>query len=96
VQDEELRDFLAHQVPNLRALHANRTPHAEWKAEVVAESRRDFEASFSLVQANVESLNPLDALFVLLGVTSAFGIVRRAGPGAPAGADGERDVRRAA
>jgi hypothetical protein len=54
VQDEELRDFLAHQVPNLRALHANRTPHAEWKAEVVAESRRDFEASFSLVQANVE------------------------------------------
>jgi hypothetical protein len=98
VADEELRGFLADHAPDLRALHANRTPHAQWYAEVVAESRRDFEADFSLVQANVESLAPIDALFVLLGVSTAFGMVRRAGAGARAGAppDADADVRRAA
>lgn len=78
VLDEELQGFLATNAPNLRALHANPTSYEDWYAERVAESRQGFEENFSIVQANLEGLNGFDLLFVALGVSTAFGIVRRA------------------
>lgn len=78
VQDEELQGFLAVNAPNLRALHANPIPYAEWYAQREAESRQAFEEDFSIVQANLDGLDLIDLVFVVLGVSTAFGIVRRA------------------
>jgi hypothetical protein len=99
VLEEELQGFLAINAPLLRALHTNPTSYEDWYAERVAESRQAFEEDFSIVQANLDGLNGYDLLFVALGVSTAFGIVRRAGdkgtgPG-DATSDGQ-DVRKAA
>lgn len=104
VQEDEVQTFLTTNVPNLRELHANRTSYADWYAAREAESRQAFEAEFSLVQANLEELNGFDLLFVALGVTTAFGIVRRygtqgpgsTGTGTPATSTGKQEVRKAA
>jgi len=79
VPDEELQGFLAINAPLLRALHATPTSYEDWYAERVAESRQALEENFSIVQANLDGLNGYDLLFVALGVSTAFGIVRRAG-----------------
>jgi hypothetical protein len=78
VQDEELVTFRSTNAPNLLALHAGKTSYADWYTERVAESRKAFEEDFSIVQANLEELNAIDLLFAFLGVSTAFGIVRRA------------------
>ena len=84
VKDKEVQTFLSTNAPNLRELNAKKTSYADWYAAREAEARQGFEAEFSIVQANLEELNGFDLLFVALGVTTAFGIVRRAstqGPG---------------
>ena len=88
VAEEELETFLAMTAPQLQALHAKPLSYEEWYAEREAESRRFLDQDFSIVQANLDALNAIDLLFVLLGVTTAFGIVRQASPPAatPAGA----------
>jgi hypothetical protein len=100
IEDEELRAFHALQVPMLRAMRASSPSYEDWYAEREAESRRAFEESFSIVRANLDGLNGLDLLFVALGVSTAFGIVRRAGaptaPDAAARPTDQRDARKAA
>ncbi len=102
VQEEELQTFRSSNAPDLRALHADRPSFEDWYTAREAESRQAFEESFSIVQANIDELNAIDALFVVLGVSTAFGIVRRAGaPGAEPAAEGvppadDQDFRKAA
>ena len=79
VEADELQAFRNTNVPDLLALHANRTSHADWLAQRIAESRQAFEQDFSIVQANIDELNGYDLLFAALGISTAFGIVRRAG-----------------
>ncbi len=98
VQEEELQAFLSSNAPDLRALHETPLSYEDWYAETTAESRQAFEEGFSIVQANVEELNAIDLLFVFLGVTTAFGIVRRASPDGtgPVATTDNEDVRKAA
>jgi hypothetical protein len=97
VQPAELAAFLATEVPNLRALHANRTSYQDWSAAQTARSHQAFEEEFSLVQANLDGLNGFDLLFVALGVSTAFGVVRRASqPAAEPAAGSEPQTRKAA
>jgi hypothetical protein len=93
VPEEELQTFLDHTAPKLLELHSKRTSYADWYAQEVDESRRAFEAEFSIVQANVDELDLVDVVFLLLGVSTAFGIVRKASDAAAAG---EQEARKAA
>lgn len=97
VPDAELEAFLATAAVDLRAMHADQPSYEDWYAARVAEARRDFEQDVSIVQANIEALDPIDLLFVVLGVTTAFGMVRRAGdPGTGPGGQLGQDERKAA
>jgi len=95
VQEDELQMFVASNAPNLRELHADQTSYEDWYAAREAESRQAFEQDFSIVQANLEELNVIDLVFVVLGVSTAFGIVSRASSqgGPPAS---NQEVRKAA
>jgi hypothetical protein len=102
VQAQEVQEFLATTAVELRALSAKPTSFEDWYAAQSAEFRNSFEADFSIVQANIDELNGLDLLFAFLGVSTAFGIVRKAGEeqeqavGAGDSTADERDVRKAA
>lgn len=97
VPDAELEAFLATGAVELRAMHADRPSYEDWYAARVEETRRDFEQNVSIVQANLEELGPIDLLFVALGVSTAFGMVRRAGaPGSGPGGQVGQDERKAA
>jgi hypothetical protein len=102
VEPQEVQEFLATTAQDLRSMRSQPPTYEEWYAAQVAESRRAFEADFSIVQANLDELNGFDLLWVFLGVSTAFGIVRRSGaeedPPASSGRSdaAERDVRKAA
>lgn len=83
VPQKELVEFQANMAPLLASMHANKTSYEDWFAERAAESRQRFDEEFSIVQANIDELNLIDAVFVLLGVVTAFGIVQRAEPKGP-------------
>lgn len=95
VEAEELQGFLAVDAPQLRELHSQRLSFEDWRAQRIEEGRQAFAEEFSIVQANLDELGPIDLVFVVLGVTTAFGIVRRAGEqsGGPAG---DQEARKAA
>lgn len=102
IQPREVQEFLATTAVDLRSMRSSPSSYEDWYAAQVAESRRAFEAEFSIVQANLDELSGFDLLWVFLGVSTAFGIVRRSGtdegqpaPARNSGAD-EKDYRRAA
>ncbi len=102
VQPKEVQEFLSTTAAELRSMRSNQPSYESWYAHHVAESRRAFEAEFSIVQANLDQLSGFDLLWVFLGVSTAFGIVRRSGseeaqpaPARNKGAD-KQDYRRAA
>ena len=78
VQPEELKTFLSNDAPKLRKLHSNKLSFEDWYAQCEADSREAFEETFSVVQANIDELDAIDLVFVFLGVSTAFGMVRRA------------------
>jgi hypothetical protein len=102
VQPKEVQEFLSTTAPELRSMRSNPPSYETWYAHHVAESRRAFEAEFSIVQANLDELSGFDLLWVFLGVSTAFGIVRRSGSeeAQPASArnsgSAKQDYRRAA
>lgn len=94
VSAEELQAFLSEN--NLRELHERQLSYEHWYTESVARSRAAFDESFSVVQANIDELNGIDVLFVFLGVSTAFGIVRRAEGQSGAAGSSEDRARQAA
>lgn len=78
VSEEDLELFESYNVPELRALSAGLS-FEEWFAKRSAEARADFAREFSLLGSIAEELTPLDLVFALLAVSTAFGMIRRAG-----------------
>lgn len=81
IDAEELGIFTAYNVPALRNLATVGT-FEEWFELRSDETRASFAREFSLASAIVEDLNPLDLVFALLAVSTAFGMIRRAIEGA--------------
>jgi hypothetical protein len=74
---EELAEFKTHSVPSLIEFERNKPGFEQWKKDTTAEYRQliDREASFSEVA--IENLGPIDILFALFGVTTAYGMVAK-------------------
>jgi hypothetical protein len=75
---EELATFTNDNLPRLRKLESEQPSFEQWYAASCAEGRAIFARDFSLISANVENLGPVDLVFALLGLSTAFGLVRRA------------------
>ena len=95
VPEEELQAFLAIDAPQLRELHSQRLSFEDWRAQRIEEDRRAFDEEFSIVQASLDELGPIDLVFVVLGVTTAFGVARRAADQG-SGPTGDQEARKAA
>ncbi|MGE3173112.1 MAG: hypothetical protein AB7O97_10850 [Planctomycetota bacterium] len=70
---QDLANFRRHTAPALRAFHANQWTLAQWQAQVVGDALREVSTS----QIVRESMDGMDLLFALLGLSTAFGIVMR-------------------
>jgi hypothetical protein len=77
VSAEELGWFREEIAPMLESLHAEQPGYDEWRANATGEIESSF-AEASLITFLVEDLHPLDALFALLGIITAYSVVTRA------------------
>ena len=57
----------------MREFHAEQPALEEWREGVIA----DIAGSISIVEVVKQNLSPIDILFIVLGVSSAFGLVSR-------------------
>lgn len=73
VSEYELAGFREVTVPTLVAWKEEQPSYDEW----LASNRELALADFSVVGASLEGLGPIDAIFFLLAVSTAFGLVRR-------------------
>jgi len=84
VDAEQLDSFLTHIVPMLAWFHAEEPTREEFAERSAADLRRMIYAESSLTGFVLADLNGIDALFAFLGISTAFGLVKRASP-APMG-----------
>lgn len=78
VSARELVDFRNNTVPMLRRLHAEGWDYDRWVSEATAD--------FDFVQAAKDELGPIDIVFALLGIATAFQLGARGTGTAPAAA----------
>lgn len=83
VTRKELADFHEWSVPALESLAANEPDFVEWRAEVIASEYVTLLGGRSLTALVIDDLHPFDILFAIFAVSSAFGLVSRAGSGTP-------------
>ncbi len=76
VTDDELRRFEQNHAQNLRDIAANPPSYEEWKSREEERVRASFRSEFSPMQAAKENLGPIDILFALLGIVTAFQLGR--------------------
>lgn len=89
VTGQEVQMFQQYNAPILRSLAASTPAYEDWFQERLAENREAFDAEFSLVSAITEDLGGIDVIFAVLAVSTAFGMIRRAGVQVAATSDAE-------
>jgi hypothetical protein len=83
VDEVELADFDAWQRPVLVRFTTDPPTFEEWQERAIADARASLSSELSLASAVVEDLGPIDLIFAFLAISTAFGLVQRAGgPGA--------------
>ena len=94
----DVAEFRSLFVPTLEQLAADQPSYEEWRQSAVDETRAEFEADTTLVGLVVGDLSAIDIVFGVLAVTTALGLVKRAGDGGSgsAGSDSGQELRRAA
>lgn len=78
VDREQLDAFLTHVAPMLAWVHAEEPTPEEFTARSAADLRRMIYAESSLTGFVLADLNGIDALFAFFGISTAFGLVKRA------------------
>lgn len=71
---EEVGWFTEYSVPRLRAFHANKPSYEQWRAESEEEFYAYANAVYPPSQAILDSLSPIDLIFALLGIVTAYRI----------------------
>lgn len=74
VTDFELAMFTSESVPQLQKFHAQKPSYVQWKKGLGDEIVREWERVGSTAEVIQENLSPLDALFALLGLVTAFSV----------------------
>jgi len=94
----ELAQFRSLSIPELERLADERPSFEQWRDRAIAETRSSFAAENSTVGLVASDLNLIDLVFAVLAVSTAFGLVARAGGGPQDGdaASGSGQYRRAA
>jgi hypothetical protein len=83
ISEEELNFFWEYSAPNLIDIGTNKPSFEQWKKDINKSFDAEIKNSFSLADAIKESLDPIDLLFIVLGISAAY----RVGAG---GAEGEQ------
>jgi hypothetical protein len=77
--DEEVAWFRSEVAPMLEWFHAEQPTPEEFADYAAADMRAQIYADSSLASLVLTDLEPVDALFVFFGLSTAFGLVKRAG-----------------
>jgi hypothetical protein len=77
IPDEQLDFFLASMAPRLQWIQTEKPSPDEFRARSESDLRAMVYAEASLPELVAEDLNLIDALFVFLGISTAFGLVMR-------------------
>ncbi len=79
VTDEDVAGFRRHSAPTLEWLHAEQPSFAAWQDRYFENMRQTYEAEFSLASTVIDNLTAIDLIFAFLAVSTAFGMINRAG-----------------
>ncbi len=79
VTNAEVEEFNRETLPHLRGMSTlpADTSHAEFVQRLQSQVREVFDAQFDRLEILQATLSPIDLLFILLGVTTAFGMVMK-------------------
>jgi hypothetical protein len=83
VSAEKLKEFRENQVPHLRQIASEKPSFEAWQADQKRKINEAMGQSLSLTQIVVKSLGPIDILFGLLGVATAYRLGLGKGEGGP-------------
>lgn len=68
VSEEDLNFFWQYNAPDLIEIGTSKPSFEQWKSDV----NQSFDAELNLVDAIKESLDPIDLLFIVLGISAAY------------------------
>jgi len=78
ISPQDLGYFRSFSVPVLQQFIESEPRFEDWQDESFHEYRAEFEAEYSLASLVVDDLSPIDLIFALLAVSSAYGMISRA------------------
>ena len=77
IPDEQVTAFRSEIAPGLVGFQEESPPYEVWRRRIVDETVDELLAEVSTIEMLKESVSGFDLLWVLLGMSSAFGLVMR-------------------